>query len=236
MKTKVISLAVIFLLSMPDGFSQRHPKGDTGVHLGIIAGVNLQNLNGTDFWGEKLDNDFIIGFNAGVNVNIPIAPDFYIQPGLMFSAKGGKQKVIESPSKAEGNEVTTKVSINYLEVPVNLLFRPQAGDGHLLIGFGPYIGYGIFGKVKTKEGSLSNELDIKFKNTVTSSDPSTSSYMRPLDAGGTILFGYELFNGLFFQLNGQLGLLKINPEYENLTNNKTSIKNFGFGLSAGYRF
>jgi len=42
--------------------------------------------------------------------------------------------------------------------------------------------------------------------------------------------------GLFWQLNSQLGLLKINPEYEGESGSEASLRNTGFGLSAGYRF
>lgn len=236
MKAKLLSFIVILILISPQLFSQKRPRPDTGIHLGALAGATLQNLYGKDFWGEKLDNKFIIGYNAGVNVNIPIAPDFYLQPGILFYSAGTKQKIIESPSKADGNEVTNTTRINYLEIPITVLFRPQLGDGHLLLGIGPYAGYGLFGKTRTKEGGNSSDVDIRFRNKVSPSDPSGYSYLRPFDAGGALLLGYEMYGGLFLQLNGQMGLLKINPQYENLTDNKTSIKNLGFGISGGFRF
>jgi len=51
-----------------------------------------------------------------------------------------------------------------------------------------------------------------------------------------MLVGYEFANKVSFQLNTQLGLTKINPEYEGEANDKTSAKNTGFGFSLGYRF
>jgi hypothetical protein len=42
--------------------------------------------------------------------------------------------------------------------------------------------------------------------------------------------------GIFAQFNTQLGLVKINPEYKILTDDKSVVKNTGFGLSLGYRF
>jgi hypothetical protein len=61
-------------------------------------------------------------------------------------------------------------------------------------------------------------------------------YIKPVDAGANLLFGYEFSNKLSFQVNAQLGLTKINPQYDGVTNDKRSAKNTGFGLSAGYRF
>ena len=45
--------------------------------FGILGGLNFQNINGTDNDGDKLNNDLILGFHAGVNLMIPVAPDFY---------------------------------------------------------------------------------------------------------------------------------------------------------------
>jgi hypothetical protein len=64
----------------------------------------------------------------------------------------------------------------------------------------------------------------------------SNAYYRPFDAGANIFFGYELSMGVFLQLNAQLGLLKINPEYSWATDSKASYKNTGYGLSIGYRF
>jgi hypothetical protein len=68
-----------------------------------------------------------------------------------------------------------------------------------------------------------------------SEEPTTYVYYRGLDAGANIFFGYEFYNGILLQLNGQMGLLKVNSDY-GLPNDKTSKKNMGFGLSVGYRF
>lgn len=226
MKTRLISIALILVIFSLPAFSRKRPKADTGVHFGIEAGFSMQNLYGTDYWGDKLGNDFIPGYRAGVNANIPLFADLYLQPGLILSANGAKSEEVGK---------STTLRLYYGQIPLNILFRPQVGDGHLLIGAGPYLSCGFYGNEKYT-GTQTGELKVKFVNQVTQTDPSTSAYYKPLDAGGTVILGYELYSGLFFQINGQLGLLKINPEYESLTGNKTSLKNLGFGVSAGFRF
>jgi hypothetical protein len=192
-----------------------------------LGGVNFQNLNGQNSAGEKLTNEMIIGFHAGINAQIPLAPDFYFQPGLLFSTKGAKN---------ESNILTTTYNLSYIEMPLNLVFKPRLGNGFITLGFGPYVGYGISGKV-TQETSLGEiERDVEFRNSVEASEsPLAGPYFRPFDAGGNIFAGYELSNGIFLQLNTQLGMLNINPEDKRITDNKTSVKNTGFGLSLGYR-
>jgi hypothetical protein len=71
---------------------------------------------------------------------------------------------------------------------------------------------------------------------VETDDPVTVCYYKAFDAGANLFAGYEMGNGLFFQLNTQLGLVNINPEDKRITDDKSAYKNTGFGLSVGYRF
>ena len=206
------------------------------IGFGLLGGVNFQNINGKNSNGDNLENGLLTGFHAGVNVNIPIAPDFYFQPGLLFSVKGAKNEFFSPDIKASG-DYTTTTRLSYVEMPLNLLYRPQLGNGHLLLGFGPYLAYGISGKETTQLNSVSVERTVKFKNSVASwTDLVENAYYRPFDAGANILFGYEFAMGAFIQMNAQLGLLKINPEYAWISDDETAYKNTGYGLSLGFRF
>ncbi len=202
-----------------------------GTTFGIRAGVNFQNINGKDASDKKLTNDLIPGFNVGVNAEIPVAPEFYFQPGLLFSTKGAKNSEV-----AAGQTIKSTIHISYVELPLNFLFKPTLGTGHLLLGFGPYIAFGVGGKAKYEGAGTSVSRDIKFKKNVKTTDPEDVVYFKPLDAGASLLAGYQFSNKLSFQLNVQLGMLKINPTYEDESNDKSSAKNTGFGLSVGYRF
>ena len=217
MKTKIlflISLLMITTLSL-----------QAQIRFGAKGGLNLQNITGKDDEGDKLENDLKPGFHLGAFADIPIAPDFYFEPGLLFSTKGCKFDITPD----------TKVSMNlsYIELPLNLIFRPQLGDSHIIVGFGPYLAYGIKGKIKDPDSDESE--DIKFKNKVSLDDPE-GFYMKAFDAGANIFVGYELPMNLFFTLNTQLGLINLSPDYEGETSSKVSIKNTGFGISVGYRF
>ena len=85
---------------------------------------------------------------------------------------------------------------------------------------------------------LAYEQNIAFKNEITESEffDMENAYFKRFDAGANIFFGYEIPMGVFLQLNAQLGMLKINPDYTWDTEDETSYKNTGFGLSIGYRF
>ncbi len=202
-----------------------------GISFGLRGGVNFQNLNGQDVNGDDLKNDLIIGFNFGINAEIPIAPEFYFQPGLLFTTKGAKKE--DFPL---GQSIKSRINISYIELPLNLLFKPILGNGHILLGLGPYIAYGISGNSKQEGGNVSHTEDITFKNKVSIGDPSGTVYIKALDFGANLFAGYAFSNNLSFQLNAQLGLSDINPEVELNTNDKSSVKNTGFGFSLGYKF
>lgn len=206
MKNKILSIALILVLSASVAIAQEKSK----MSFGILGGINFQNLNGKLSGGDKLENDMLFGFHGGVNVQMPIAPEFYFQPGLMFAIKGAK-----NTTTILGSEITDEIKLNYIEVPLNLVYKGALGNGFFMLGFGPYLAYGISGKQVVQGNSLSYERGVDY---------------NAFDAGANIFAGFETAGGLFLQLDTQFGMLDIDPD-ENST-----AKNTGFGLSLGYRF
>jgi hypothetical protein len=206
MKNKILSIALILMLSASFAIAQEKSK----MSFGILGGVNFQNLNGKLSTGDKLNNDMLLGFHGGVNVQIPIAPEFYFQPGLMFAVKGAK-----NTKTILGSEITDEIKLNYIEMPLNLVYKASLGNGFFMLGFGPYVAYGISGNEVFQGKNLTFERGVDY---------------NAFDAGGNIFAGFETAGGLFLQLDTQFGMLDIDPD-ENST-----AKNTGFGLSLGYRF
>ncbi|TCO07282.1 porin family protein [Natronoflexus pectinivorans] len=226
MNTKLFSLIILLSLLVPiAAISQQAAESRTSI--GILGGINFQNLNGKDIGGSSLENDMLIGFHAGLNAQMPLAPEFYFQPGLIFSTKGAKN--------SEG-VISSTYKLSYIELPLNLVYKAMVGNGYFFLGFGPYVAYGVGGKATYEGGPASFDADIEFKNKVNADDPLTTVYVKPFDAGANLFFGYELQSGLFLQLNTQLGLLNISPEDNRITgDDQSTLKNTGFGMSLGYR-
>lgn len=210
MKNKFVLIGLLLAFSATFAIAQ----GKSNVSFGILGGVNFQNLNGELPSGDKLENDMLLGYHVGVNVQIPIAPEFYFQPGLMYSIKGAKNTYT-----AMGSEFTDEIKINYLEMPLNLVYKAPLGSGFFMLGFGPYIAYGISGKQVFEGNSLSLERGVDYND---------------FDAGANIFAGFEMASGLFLQLDTQFGMLNIIPD--DSSNDQSTAKNTGFGLSLGYRF
>ncbi|MBO9200884.1 MULTISPECIES: porin family protein [Niastella] len=190
--------------------------------FGARAGFGLQNINGQYDDDHKYDNKMKFGINLGFNAEIPVTEEVYIQPGLLFATKGAKDKTYRK----------AKISLSYLEIPINLLFKPELGDGKLLLGFGPYLAFAVGGSYTNANG---DKAQFKFAHKVTQSEYAGSAYVRRMDFGVNFLAGYELSSKLSFQLNAGLGLANIATKVEGF-NNSGKTKNTGFGISAGYRF
>lgn len=207
------------------------------VGFGIVAGPGFQNMVGKKANGDQMTNGLLTGFHAGVTTSFPVGNDLELQTGLLFSQKGSKNNMGVLPLKSSGDYNTT-TRISYLELPLHLVFKPAYGSGYFLIGFGPYLAYGITGTQKTQYAHLpAMEQKVRFRNRITQSDQWSLEYSwyRGLDAGADIFVGYGFDNGLFFRLNGQLGLLNMIPDVEN-DDHEPVLKNTGFGVSVGYSF
>ena len=185
--------------------------------VGLRAGVNWHNLTGKDNNGYEFTNSLVPRLHAGVNLSIPVATDFVVRPELMYAEKGAK-----SPA---GNDY----KLTYLEVPVNLIYQPTMGKGRLMVGFRPYVGLGLGGKVEFTNGVTH---DVKYAENVVNPESNTA-YYRKTDAGVNVLAGYD-FGRMSLQANAQLGLMNIYPEFDGVQTN-ASLKNTGVGLSLGVK-
>ncbi len=195
------------------------PKTTFGIH----GGVNFFNITGKNRSGADLNNEVVTGFSGGVNAEIPLGAGVYLQPGVDFTRKGAEN----------GNYKTT---LNYVDIPVNFIYKPILGTGNLVLGAGPYLGIGVGGKTKFSNAgnTAAIEQDVVFTNDYNTNTPLVPQFSK-LDAGANFLAGYEFANKLSLNLKAQLGLKNINPDTNN-SDDETSLKNTGFGVSLGYRF
>jgi hypothetical protein len=168
MKTKMLLLAGLLIL-----ISHSVKAQDEGVSFGIRAGVNIQNFNGKDLTGDKLELNLVPRFHAGVVAEIPIAPEFYFQPGLLYTTKGAK-----SDNEFLGIDMSAEYNLSYLELPLSFVYKPQLGNGYFFLGFGPYVSYGIGGKAKFNVANVSTETDIEFEKEYESLNPAQWKYFQ----------------------------------------------------------
>jgi hypothetical protein len=135
--------------------------------FGIKGGVNFSNL-----YVDNVQNENVkIGVNAGFFAKIPIIRGISIQPELLYSNKGAKDKY---SSVAQGSG-EYRFNLNYIEVPLLMVFNLTR---NLSLSGGTYAAYLISANVK----------DINNNATITgATNLNTSNFNR---------FDYGLVGGL----------------------------------------
>lgn len=191
------------------------------VKFGLKAGLNLANMVIKDK-DEIYSKDFKskAGYHFGVTAEYALNEALSVEPALLLSTKGFKMS--ESYS---GDEYTTKANLNYLEIPINGIYKMDFGGTKLYVNAGPYLGFALSGKSKT---TATGEPD---ETTTIKIGSGTNKDIKGLDFGANIGAGVE-FGVITFGLQYGIGLA-------NLTNSTTASaieKNKVFSVSVGYKF
>ncbi|MBT2560159.1 PorT family protein [Pedobacter sp. ISL-68] len=203
--------------------------------FGIRAGVGFSNVVEKAENGEKASTQSIPGLTLGLTAEIALAGDFYLQPALLYSRRGFKQQ-----SGGFGSATNLKVKADYLELPVNFLYKPKLGTGSLLLGAGPYIAYGTGGSWKSDTDILIGDIRengegrVAFRNDGSVRNDSEYTYGRPFDYGLNATLGYEFRERFSLQLTGMVGIANLVPHFNGYQRGG-SIRNKGFGVSLGYK-
>jgi OmpA-OmpF porin, OOP family len=78
------------------------------------------------------------GIHIGLLANVPLAKNLYLQTGLMYAAKGGKEQQTFDPSFSELQTAITTLSVNYIDAPFSLMYKaPLKGKTSFILGAGP---------------------------------------------------------------------------------------------------
>jgi hypothetical protein len=186
-------------------------------NFGIKAGLNLSNQSINP--SGPVDTKNLTGFHAGVIADIGLK-NFSIQPGLFFTTKGEVTPVnLKLLTGEDQGTFNAKEVLNYIEVPVNLLYKIKAAPMvKIYFGGGPYLAYGISGH-GTEAGAFPT-YTVHFNS---------DGYKNP-DYGVNFVAGSELFKKILIDVNYGLGLGNLSRE-EGLT-----IRNRVIGVSVGYLF
>ena len=158
-----------------------------GPSFGVKGGLNLANLFAQDASIE--DNNWKVGYHAGLFVKAPLSNMFSIQPEVLYSTTGAKityggsglaQTLGISPGEVRFN-------LNYVQVPVLFLVNVGALNVHA----GPYASYLLNANVKNLQNG----------------DPLNPSPLLELNEDDFQRLDYGIAAGIGFDLkNAKLGL------------------------------
>lgn len=192
------------------------------VKFGVKAGVNLNNIaQNFDDSDLEMETKMRLAYHVGVVADLGISEMFSIQPGVLFSSKGYSvdlEEHLNLPNDAEV-EGYNRISLNYVEIPVNAVIRISG----LEIFAGPYVGIGIGGKQKwdytvTVAGAdeeVSDDMKIKaFFGEVGEGDlDDDEGAYRALDYGVNFGLGYGV-GPVVISAGYSLGLGNLTPEMD----------------------
>lgn len=215
------ALTVVLLLTTFSAFSQ--------IRFGVKGGLNLADMKyePKDQTNGTPDANSLSSFNAGVIIDIPLVTGLALQPGLMLEGKGSKLEYSGSLGT-----FTQKTNPIYVEVPVNVLFKPAIGQHtKLYFGLGPYVAMGIAGRVSSNAeasiGSFYTSHDISFGD-------GSDDDLKAVDIGGNVLAGFEFDNGLL--IGAQYGMSLTNNAPSGDDNAAKILRNKVLSFSVGYLF
>ena len=189
------------------------------------AGINLATFRQQIDDEDVDDNRMRAGLRIGAALDFPIVGGLSIQPGLYYSMKGSYYKetdrVLGVSTKTE-----VKTRLNYLDIPINVVYKFSDYKDGFFISAGPYIGYALDGKMNTKTTVGNNyqerKEDIKFGD--------ERGDLKRVDVGGNVGLGYMFPMGLFFRAQYSHGFTNL---IEGSDNDDNSLRNSSLAFSLG---
>lgn len=226
MRKNILFLMFVAVYSI-SGYAQK-------ARFGINMGPNFTNLIGRD----KIDDSKPrIGFYGGVNVDIPLAFDAFLEVGAYYSQQGVKVGTDEFRNNDSLGTFRYKYDefkyVDYLHIPI--YWKQTFGDVYTKIG--PYAAMPIRTKSEYKEkfesGANKNDTII-----VKSGEVKTFvNNLRRYDVGAAFAVGFQtsVSRGmdLFFDASYRIGFFSIEQTTET---SKKIIRNQCFTVSAGVYF
>lgn len=174
------------------------------VRFGIKVGIAFSNVQTTysQTYNPGYEKPgFKRGIIAGGYANIILNKNFIFQPAILMINKGMEEK----------NQYSSyPTNLNYVELPLNLLYNSTSPKGSFFIGGGPALSY-YTGETLFYSGY--NEL-------------------KKLDFGINLLTGYEIPIGFSLNIHYTYGLPNVSGNKEYIP----ELKNRSIGLAIGYTF
>lgn len=189
------------------------------VSLGIRGGLNMSNFSGKDAKFLSVNPSMLIGGHVGLTADYEFMSGMSIQSGLYFTTKGAKYSEI-----VVGQTGTITYRPMYLQVPIHFAYKiPIASGTRFVLHAGPYLAYGVGGKVTASAKGLidgsSDTGDVFGDN---------GAFDNRFDAGLGLGADFEV-NRLVFGLGWDMGLV-------NVVHKDLDIKTQNAYLSVGYMF
>lgn len=214
---------------------------------GNVSNVITDQKDHQDKCSDKL------GLQGGVTVEYMFSPVAGIQTALLYDEKGYKLKVSdEEKNLAPNGNVNYKFylvpKLGYIQLPIHGVYKVSVGtDSRITFSAGPYVAYGISGKVLVEDkltfsGEVSKEERAKAEKNAGEAKAFFETLAKgvdyfkddgmftPFDFGAGLALGYEQ-QRLEVKIGIDMGLINISRDKE-----KSSFRNRNIYFSLGAKF
>jgi Outer membrane protein beta-barrel domain len=215
---------LLFLITLSLIFLSAHSQFKVGVHGGLVVSKALVKNT-----SDQIATEYKLGPMAGLVFGLELGDSqFSLLSELNFFSKGlrfvGRQEFLGQQLATKG-----KSYIYYIEVPVQLLYYTDLGDGHFFFGAGPYIAAGIQGKTKTTF-TINGEAAVEDTKTEFGSG---YDQIKRYDYGVNGLIGYKLGYGSYLKLYYSHGIANLSNSAESEYSNRCVGITFGYFFGSG---
>ncbi|WP_291122073.1 porin family protein [Empedobacter sp. UBA7620] len=197
----------------------------TSSQFGIKSSVNMSSFNGDDV----KDNDYKVGFSAGVYGHFPLTDRFAVQPEVNFTRIGGKYKdeVMEVGNTTVKSK--NKTTLDYIQVPIMFKYYPAASRFN--IEAGPQFGFNMYASNKQSTSTYAN-------NTVYTTEQKfdVKDDVKNFDFGVNFGLGYNVTDNINVGARYYMGLTRLTENTNNGTAIGADVKNHSFSVGVGYSF
>lgn len=228
-------LAAAFLANSPALSQPRF--GATG-SINISSVVPLQNnANNAAPQAESpwaytafsFQNDLAVTtFSAGLVAEFNLSKLFKIRSELLYFEKGWEHYLYDN-TKGSYYIFENFYKINYLELPVRIVYGTPVGAGRAYIGIGPALSYGISGTQHSVYTPIPGSSVIPYDTSFSIKLGSDSGEFKKVQVGLNAIIGYEFEFGLFLQISYDLGFNGIVSSNNGATKQNFSVFQFGLG-------
>jgi outer membrane protein OmpA-like peptidoglycan-associated protein len=207
-------------------------SADAQLRTALAGGINSSSVpgNSSHQW-DSLNYKYSsrLGFHIGILAETHLfnSNTLYFQTGMSYINKGRKFSTTFDSTTSGITKVTGSQFVNYMEVPMNIVFKKDLGKKtKFIMGAGPYVSF-LFSGRESKSVYYDNGSVDATENTSLKVPRSSGKY-KNVDFGVNALAGVE-FGQLFLTANYSRGL----SQFYTANTNTGTFKNQVIGATLG---
>lgn len=207
-------------------------NGNAQLRTAIAGGAQISSVpgNSSTQW-DTLQHQYAArtGFHFGLLAEVPFfhSSHLYFRSGMTYINKGRKFSSDYDTALSSIRNISGRQYVNYMEIPLNAVFKTGSGKTRFVIGGGPYISFLFTGREATSVQYSNGSVD-NIENTSLKIPRSQANYNN-VDFGVNAFAGVE-FGRVFVNANFSKGLGEFYKTYNNTGSFKHQVAGVTIGL------